>query len=264
MRLIIQRDYDTLSQFAAAYIAQQINDFQPTAGNPYVLGLPTGSTPLGTYRELIELYRAGKVSFQNVVTFNMDEYRGMDSDHPQSYRTFMHENFFQHVDIRPENINLLDGSAPDPELECRRYEQKIASYGGIKLFLGGVGSDGHIAFNEPFSSLNSMTRIKTLTEETIAANARFFGGDTSIVPRESLTVGVATIMQSEQVLILCNGQSKAVALAKGVEEGVNHRWTISALQLHSKAIVVCDEDATVELRVGTYRYFKDIEKNNIL
>ncbi|MFI3299192.1 MAG: glucosamine-6-phosphate deaminase [Rikenellaceae bacterium] len=264
MRLLIQKDYQNISKFAAEYIAGEINKFNPTAQNPYVLGLPTGSTPLGTYKALIELHKAGRVSFENVVTFNMDEYCGIPKDHSQSYYTFMWENFFSYVDIKPENANLLDGNASDLEAECQRYEDKIKSYGGIKLFMGGIGPDGHIAFNEPCSSLSSRTRIKTLTQDTIIANSRFFDNDPLKVPRTALTVGVGTIMDSEQVLIIVNGHSKARALAMGVEAGVNHQWTISALQLHTHGIIVCDEAATVELKVGTYNYFKDIEKNNIL
>ncbi len=263
MRLIIQKDYQNISRFAAEYIAAEINKFAPTAENPYVLGLPTGSTPLGTYKALIELNKAGKVSFANVVTFNMDEYCSIPRDHSQSYYTFMWENFFSHIDIKAENTNLLDGNAADYEVECARYEAKIKEYGGIKLFLGGIGPDGHIAFNEPCSSLSSRTRVKTLTQDTIIANSRFFDNDPNQVPKTALTVGVGTIMDSEKVMIIVNGHSKARALAMGVEAGVNHQWTISALQLHQQGIIVCDEPATVELKVGTYNYFKDIEQASI-
>ena len=160
MRLIIQESYSQISHWAAAYIVRKINDFGPTPERPFVLGLPTGSTPLGTYRELIKFYKDGKVSFKNVVTFNMDEYVGLPEDHPESYHSFMWNNFFQHIDINPENVNLLNGNAEDPEAECVRYEEKIKSYGGIDLFMGGIGPDGHIAFNEPGSSLTSRTRMK--------------------------------------------------------------------------------------------------------
>ncbi len=263
MRLLIEPDYATLSKWAANYIAASINRFAPAADRPYVLGLPTGSTPLGTYRELIALHKAGKVSFANVVTFNMDEYCGIPRDHAQSYHTFMWSNFFSHIDIRPENTNLLDGNAPDPAAECARYEAKMKVLGGIQLFMGGIGPDGHIAFNEPASSLTSRTRIKTLTLDTIIANSRFFNNDPAQVPKTALTVGVGTIMDSKEVLILVNGHGKARALRHGIEEGVNHLWTISALQLHPHGIVVCDEDATAELKVGTYKYFKDIEGPNL-
>ncbi len=264
MRLIIQKNYENISRFAANLIANEINTFAPTAERPYVLGLPTGSTPLGTYKELIALNKAGKVSFENVVTFNMDEYCGIARDHSQSYYTFMWENFFSHIDIKAENTNLLDGNATDVEAECQRYEDKIKAYGGIQLFMGGVGSDGHIAFNEPFSSLTSRTRQKTLTHDTIVANSRFFDNDINQVPKTALTIGVGTIMDSAKVLILAGGHNKATALRHGVEGSVNQGWTISALQMHPHAIIVCDEDATLELKVGTYKYFKDIEKDSIL
>lgn len=263
MRLIIQESYSQLSQWAAAYIVKKINDFAPTEENPFVLGLPTGSTPLGTYKELIKLYQSGKVSFKNVVTFNMDEYVGLPEDHPESYHSFMWNNFFQHIDIKKENVNILNGNAEDPEAECQRYEDKIKSYGGIQLFMGGIGPDGHIAFNEPGSSLTSRTRIKTLTQDTIIANSRFFNNDISLVPKTSLTVGVGTIMDAKEVLILVNGHNKARALYQAVEGSVNHMWTISILQMHPKGIIVCDDAATVELKVGTVNYYKDIERNNL-
>lgn len=264
MRLIIQKNYDLISTWAAQYIADKINAAEKNSDKPFVLGLPTGSTPMGTYNRLIEMYEKGEVSFKNVVTFNMDEYVGIPRDHEQSYYTFMWTNFFNKVDILPERVNLLDGNAADLEAECQAYEDKIKSYGGIDLFMGGIGSDGHIAFNEPGSSLTSRTRIKTLTQETIVANSRFFDNDVNKVPKHSVTVGVGTVFDAKEVLILVNGHGKARALRHAVEEPINHMWTISALQLHEKAIVVCDEDACAELKVGTYKYFKDIEKDAIL
>jgi glucosamine-6-phosphate deaminase len=263
MRVIIQPDYDALSKWTACHVATKINKANPSKEKPFVLGLPTGSSPLGMYRYLTELYRNGKVSFEHVVTFNMDEYVGLPKDHPESYRSFMWKNFFSHINIQPENINLLDGNAQDLEAECSRYEQKILQAGGVDLFIGGVGVDGHIAFNEPGSSLSSNTRIKTLTADTIVANARFFDNDVSKVPNTALTVGVGTIMRSKEVLILVNGHAKARALAEAIDGAISQRWTITALQLHPKGIIVCDEAATFELKVGTYHYFKDIEKNNL-
>lgn len=259
MRVVIQSDYDAASSWAAAYVALRIRTFHPAPDCPFVLGLPTGSTPLGMYRELIRLHRAGVVSFANVVTFNMDEYVGLPEDHPQSYHTFMWSNFFRHIDIPRENVHILDGNAPDLERECVEYEEKIARYGGIELFIGGAGPDGHIAFNEPGSSLTSRTRMKTLTRDTIAANSRFFENDPNRVPRTALTVGVGTIMDARRVLLIVTGINKARSLCMGVEGGVNHMWTISTLQLHPHSIIVCDDDATLELKVGTVRYFKDIE-----
>jgi len=263
MRVIIERDYQSLSEWAANYVAQRINQFQPSSERPFVLGLPTGSSPLGMYKALIELNREGKVSFRNVVTFNMDEYVGLPESHPESYHSFMFNNFFNHIDIPKENIHILNGNASDLEAECGNYEKQIASYGGIDLFVGGIGPDGHIAFNEPGSSLTSRTRVKTLTTDTIVANSRFFDNDVDKVPKTALTVGVGTVMDAKEVLILCNGHNKARALHHAVEGGVTQMWTISALQMHRHGIIVCDEAATDELKVGTYRYFKDIERNNL-
>jgi glucosamine-6-phosphate deaminase len=223
-----------------------------------VLGLPTGSSPIGVYKELVRQNQAGELSFANVVTFNMDEYVGLDHDHDQSYWYFMHDNFFDHLaDMKPENINILNGMADDPEAECAAYEEKIASYGGIDLFMGGIGPDGHIAFNEPGSSLSSRTRIKTLTTNTIQANCRFFDGDVTKVPKQALTVGVGTVMDAQEVMIMCNGPAKARALRHMIEEGVSHMWTASMLQMHRHGIVVCDEEACEELKISTYNYFKD-------
>ena len=263
MRLIIQPDYASVSKWAAAYISRKINAFAPTDDKPFVLGLPTGSSPLGVYKELVRLNAEAKVSFRNVVTFNMDEYVGLPKEHPESYYTFMHRNFFNHIDINANNINMLDGNAIDIEAECARYEAAIKRYGGIKLFMGGVGPDGHIAFNEPGSSLASRTRLKTLTKDTVIANSRFFDNDPDKVPKTAVTVGVGTVMDAEEVLILANGHGKARALYHAVEGAVNHIWTISVLQMHPNGIMVCDEEATAELKVGTVKYFKDIESNNL-
>jgi glucosamine-6-phosphate deaminase len=260
--MIIRPDQDSVAHWAANYIARRIIDAAPSARKPFVLGLPTGSSPLGTYEKLIALHRAGKVSFANVVTFNMDEYVGLPAGHPQSYHSFMWEKLFSHIDIAPENVHILDGMATDPEAECERYEAAMKAAGGVDLFLGGVGADGHLAFNEPGSSLSSRTRMKTLTRDTRLVNSRFFGGDPSLVPETALTVGVGTVMDAREVLILVTGMNKARALSHAIEEGVNHLWTVSCLQLHPRGIVVCDEDSTMELRVGTVRYFKDIESRN--
>jgi glucosamine-6-phosphate deaminase len=261
MRLIIQPDYQSVSEWTANYVVAKIKKAAPTEKNPFVLGLPTGSSPLGMYRHLINLHKKGLVSFEHVVTFNMDEYVALPRDHEQSYYTFMWDNFFSHIDIKAENTNILNGNAPDLQKECADFETKITSYGGIDLFLGGIGPDGHIAFNEPCSSLTSRTREKTLTTDTIIANSRFFDNDVNKVPKTALTVGVGTILDAKEVLIIVNGHGKARALRHGVEEPVNHIWTISALQMHPKGIIVCDYDACAELKVGTYKYFLDIEKD---
>lgn len=261
MRVIIPEG--KIGDWAAYYVAKKILEFKPTKEKPFVLGLPTGSTPTEMYKRLIKLYQDNVISFKNVITFNMDEYVGLGETHPQSYHTYMFENFFNHVDIKKENINILNGLAENLEEECHKYEEKIKMLGGIKLFVGGIGSDGHLAFNEPGSSLSSRTRVKELTSETIIANSRFFDNDINKVPKKAFTVGVATVLDSEEVLVMVDSSSKALALHKAIEEGVNHMCTVSALQLHKKGIIVADETACGELKVSTYRYFKDIEKNNL-
>lgn len=263
MRLIPLQDTTQVGKWAARHIVQRINAFKPTADRPFVLGLPTGGTPLEAYKHLIAMQKAGEVSFKHVVTFNMDEYVGLPQEHPESYHTFMYRNFFDHVDIPRENINLLNGNAPDVDEECRQYEAKMKSYGKVNLFMGGVGFDGHIAFNEPASSLASRTRIKTLTEETRIANSRFFDGDVSQVPKYALTVGVGTLLDAEEVMILVTGRGKAQALEAAVEGSINHLWTISCLQLHAKAVVVCDEPSTMELKVKTVKYFRELEAESV-
>ena len=175
----------------------------------------------------------------------------------------MANNLFNHIDCPKENIHILNGNAENLEEECKNYEKMIEEVGGIDLFIGGIGPDGHIAFNEPFSSLTSRTRVKTLTTDTRIANSRFFGGDMNAVPSTALTVGVGTVMAAKEVMILCNGHNKARALQAAIEGPVTQEWTISALQLHQDGIIVCDELATDELKVRTYRYFKDIEKDNL-
>lgn len=263
MRFIPLTDPRAAGRWTANYIAERIRRYASTESRPFVLGLPTGSTPVPTYEELIHLNASGAVSFKDVVTFNMDEYVGLPKDHPECYRAFMRRTFFDHVDIQEQNIHFLDGNADDLEAECSRYEQCVSDCGGIELFLGGVGHDGHIAFNEPGSSLASRTRDKELTEVTRRANARFFGDDINQVPKLALTVGVGTILDSREVVILATGANKSRAVKAAVEGSVNHMWTVSALQLHPKAMMVCDAPATMDLKVRTLRYFEDIEASNI-
>ncbi|KAK3332046.1 glucosamine-6-phosphate deaminase [Cercophora scortea] len=260
MRLIIRDDADAASSYVANYIIDRIKHFAPTPAHPFVLGLPTGSSPLGVYKNLVEKYKAGEISFENVVTFNMDEYIGIPRDHPESYHSFMWKHFFSHVNIHPNNVNILNGNAPDLEAECVGYEAKIKAVGGIDLFLAGIGEDGHIAFNEPGSSLASRTRVKTLAYDTILANSRFFDNDLDKVPKMALTVGVQTVLEAREVVVIILGARKALALQRCIEQGVNHMWTLSSLQLHPHPMIVCDEDATLELQVKTVKYFKSIEK----
>ena len=257
MRVIITKDYDDMSKWAANYVAEKIIQFNPTPEKPFVLGCPTGSSPLGLYKHLIKLYEAGIVSFKNVITFNMDEYVNLPVEHPESYHSFMWTNFFSHIDIKKENVHILNGNAPDRAVECENYEKAIEAVGGIDLFMGGIGPDGHIAFNEPGSSLGSKTRVKTLTTNTIQANSRFFDNDVNLVPKQALTVGVGTVMAAREVLIVCNGHTKSRALHHIIDDGINHMWTASALQAHPHGNIICDEEACVDLKVSTYQYFKD-------
>jgi glucosamine-6-phosphate deaminase len=189
----------------------------------------------------------------------MDEYVGLPVEHPESYHSFMYRNLFDHVDCPKENIHILNGLAEDLEAECENYEKQIASYGGIHLFLGGVGPDGHIAFNEPGTSFESRTHKQALTKDTLIANSRFFDYDINKVPKCALSVGVKTVTSAQEVLIVANGHNKARALREAVEGAVSHMCTITCLQFHPKGIIVCDEEAADELTVKTYKYFKEME-----
>ena len=262
MKVIIQENYEKMCRWAADHIIDAINNHKEE--RPFVLGLPTGSSPIGVYKNLIKANEEGKVTFKNVVTFNMDEYVGLPHEHDQSYWYFMHDNLFDHIDIPAENVNILNGMAEDLEEECARYEAKIASYGGIDLFMGGIGVDGHLAFNEPFTSLASRTGVRDLTTDTMIVNSRFFDNDPSKVPSKALSVGIGTVTDSKQVLVLINGHNKARALAASVEGGISQQWTCSALQMHNDAIIACDEAACGELKVDTYKYFLDVYKGERL
>lgn len=260
MRLIIEPNYESASRSAANHICAAINAHVP-AGRPFVLGLPTGSSPLGTYEELVSRHRAGQVSFRDVATVNMDEYVGLPEAHPQSYHSYMRRNLFDHIDIRDSNIHIPDGNASNLNQECLDYEGKIAELGGIDLFFSGVGHDGHIAFNVAGSSLRSRTRVQKLNQQTIAANARFFDGDDSQVPTHAVTVGVGTIADARQVLVVVSGEEKAIALKHGVEGSVTHMWTITALQMHPDAIIIADEPATSQLKTETIAMFRFLERD---
>ena len=260
MKLIIRNNAAEGSLWAARRIADAIRAKAARSSEPFVLGLCTGSTPIGTYAELIRMVKAGELSFRNVITFNMDEYVGLPVEHPESYHSFMHRQLFDSIDILPENIHILDGNAADLDAECAAYEAAIEAAGGFDLFLGGVGEDGHIAFNEPFSPLCSRTRVITLTRDTREVNARFFGGDPEAVPARALTVGVATVLSAREVVILAFGSRKARALRDAVEGPMSHYCTLSGMQNHADGIIVCDEAAVGELKVSSYRYFKAIEE----
>ena len=246
MEIIIQKDADTASRIAAQYVARVIQK-KPDA----VLGLATGSTPVKLYRELIRMHQQEGLDFSRITTFNLDEYVGLKPDHPASYRRFMHENLFDHINIPPDNIHIPDGEADDIPTHCQQYEKKICQAGGIDLQILGIGSDGHIGFNEPTSSLASRTRIKTLTEETIGDNARFFESAED-VPHHVITMGIGTILDSRACLMLAFGENKATAIAGAVEGPVMSSLPASALQMHPVVKVFCDEPAAGQFERASY------------
>lgn len=259
MKLIIKENSKNGSIWAAHHIADKINAKAKISDKPFILGLCTGSTPIETYAELARMVKAGEVSFKNVISFNMDEYVGLPESHTESYHSFMHKYLFDNIDEPKENIHILNGNAEDLDAECEAYEKAIEAAGGFDLFLGGIGEDGHIAFNEPFSPLTSRTRVVTLTEDTRIVNSRFFGGDMNQVPKQALSVGVATVTGAKEVVILAFGPKKARAIHDAVEGPYSHMCTVSALQNHQNGIIVCDEAAVGELKVNSYKYFKAVE-----
>ncbi len=249
MEVIIQRDYEQMSKTAAQIVVEVLNA-KPNA----VLGMATGSTPLGLYQELVRLHREEQLDFSRVTTFNLDEYVGLPVNHPQSYHYFMHEHFFKHVNIPPDSINIPSGTTSNYPAFCEWYEERIAECGGIDLQILGIGSDGHIAFNEPTSSLSSRTRLKTLSEQTINDNARFFDRKED-VPIYAITMGVGTILDARQLLLVASRQAKAWAIAQAVEGPVTSMVTASALQMHRDATVIVDEGAASELTMREYYDF---------
>ena len=261
MRLIIKQTKQQAGIFAAHEIASQIRAFRPTSNKPFVLGLPTGSTPLITYAELIKMYQNGTLSFKNVITFNMDEYLGISPQDEQSYHFFMHHYFFKHIDIQKQNIHILNGMATNPEKECENYEKAIQNAGGIHLFLGGVGEDGHISFNEPHTPFLSRTHVQQLDKDTIRVNARFFNNDISKVPTKALTVGIQTITDADQVIILAFGPKKAEAVRAALEDDISENCPLSVLRMHRNATLICDADATKKLSSQTKALFSKIENS---
>ena len=260
MKVIIRNTSKEGSLWAAHHIAEKIKAKAAVTDKPFVLGLCTGSTPIETYAELARMVQAGELSFRNVISFNMDEYVGLPEEHPESYHSFMHTNLFSKIDEPKENIHILNGNAEDLDAECAAYEKAIEQAGGFDLFLGGIGEHGHIAFNEPFSPLTSRTRVVTLTEDTRVVNSRFFGGDMNLVPKQALSVGVATVTDSKEVVILAFGPKKARAIHDAVEGPYSHMCTVSALQNHQNGIIVADEASVGELKVNSYKYFKAVEE----
>jgi glucosamine-6-phosphate deaminase len=244
--VIVARPQDAAPIVAGAY--SRLLASTPDA----VLGLATGSTPLGVYRELIRRHREEGLSFAQVTTFNLDEYVGLPAGHPELYRTFIEREFTSHVDLDPDRVHGPDGLAEDLVRAAADYERAIADAGGIDIQILGIGSDGHLAFNMPGSSLVSRTRLKTLTRKTREDNARFFDGDIGQVPKHCLTQGLGTIMESRHAIMLGFGRNKAQAVAEAVEGGVSAHWPASILQMHPHATVVVDEDAASQLRLTNY------------
>ena len=247
MEIIIKKDYETISREAADYIAALLA-VKPNA----VLGLATGSTPIGLYQELVRRHKEEGLDFSKVVSFNLDEYLGLPPTHDQSYYYFMQENLFKHINVNPENIYVPNGMVKDVAAYCKWYEEEIDQYGGIDIQILGIGGDGHIAFNEPGSSLGSRTRVKTLDEQTIKDNARFFGGDESQVPRYGITMGVGTIMEAKQVILIGNGEKKAKIIAAAIEGPITAQVTASVLQLHPQVTFILDEPAAKQLKRRDY------------
>ena len=246
MEVVVLPTYEEMSKAAAAVVADVLNA-KPNA----VLGMATGSTPLGLYQELVRMHRAGHLDFAQVTTFNLDEYVGLPTTNSQSYHYFMHENFFKHVNISPGNIYIPSGTTSNYQAFCDWYEQRIEECGGIDVQILGIGSDGHIAFNEPGSSLSSRTRLKTLARPTIEDNARFFERAED-VPIYAITMGVGTILEAETLVLAANGANKADAVAQMVEGPVTSMITASALQLHPSAKVFLDEAAAGQLKMRDY------------
>ena len=246
MRVIIVESPDDAAQIACQRIADCVRIRQKC-----VLGLATGSTPVAAYRLLIEEHRMGNLDFAGVTSFNLDEYVGLGASHPQSYRTFMQEKLFDHVNISPERTHVPDGAAVDLLLECTHYEQAIRQAGGIDLQLLGIGRDGHIAFNEPGSSLASRTRLMMLARQTILDNARFFGTE-DLVPKAALTMGIGTILDSRQILVLATGEGKAEAVRAMIEGPISSMVPASALQWHPDVVVVLDAAAAHRLEQRDY------------
>ena len=258
MRVVILTDLDSVADFAASEFGRHLENHPQT-----VLGLATGGTPLGVYRRLIEMHRLSKLSFHSVTTFNLDEYVGLSPDHPASYRTFMQTHLFRHLDIPNEKTHVPRGDAADLQKECLDYERQISNAGGIDLQLLGIGTDGHIAFNEPGSSLASRTRIKTLTDSTRSDNARFFAGKIEHVPPTAITMGIGTIRDAKQILLLATGSNKAEAVQACVEGPITSLVPASALQLHAHVTIAIDEAAASQLRYRDYYQRSEIERKRL-
>jgi len=237
MKVIITVNYEEMSKKAAEIVKKQIKEKPNT-----VLGLATGSTPLGMYKHLIEMYKRGEIDFSNVITFNLDEYIGLSPDHPQSYHYFMFHNFFNHINIKKENVHIPNGIAEDLEEECRKYEEEIEKAGGIDLQILGIGVNGHIGFNEPEESIETKTHVVTLTEDTINANKRFFKSAEE-VPRKAITMGLGSIMKAKKIVLLASGKNKAEAIKETIKGQLTTKVPATVLALHPDVIIIIDKEA---------------------
>lgn len=244
VKLTQYKTKEDAADFVANHIVDAINNFNPTQERPFVIGLPTGSSPEPVYAKLIELYKSNKVSFKYVVTFNMDEYCNLAPTNDQSYHYFMHQKFFDHIDIPKENIHILNGLADDYSSECQRYEQQIHKYAPFQIFMGGIGPNGHIAFNESGSARDSITRKVALQESTIQANSRFFGNNLQDVPKFALSVGISTVLDnSKEVIILAFGNNKADIVKKTLSEPISSKIPSTFLREHNNCLLVCDYES---------------------
>ena len=242
---------DNIGFLTASYVKNRIKSFVPTKSKPYfVLALPTGGTAVDLYKYLVQFHKEG-LSFDKVVTFNLDEYAGLSENHPESYHSFMKKNLFDHIKIPKEQVNILNGNAENLDKECTAYEEKIKNYGGIDLFIGGIGQNGHIAFNEPGSTFDSKTRVVDLTPDTISANARFFNNDITQVPTRALTMGLGTIMNAKEVIIMATGPKKAKALYHAFEDKQSTAWPVTVLQKHPRTFIISDKAAAAEISKTT-------------
>ncbi len=237
MRIIVEKDYHAMSKKAALMVASQIT-LKPNSK----LGLATGGTPLAMYDKLIEMYREDEIDLSEVQSFNLDEYCGLAADHPNSYHYYMYDNFFKEINIKKENIHIPDGSAEDFKQECRDYEESIKKAGGIDLQILGIGSNGHIGFNEPAESLNVATEVVDLTEETIKANSRYFESKDQ-VPKKAISMGMATILKADRIVLLASGKNKAEAIKKTVSGKISTHEPASLLQTHPQVTIILDRDA---------------------
>ncbi|MEG7336337.1 glucosamine-6-phosphate deaminase [Bacillus sp. 0102A] len=248
MKIIVAEHYEELCKLSANIIKEHVQ-----AKKDAVLGLATGSTPVGLYKQLISDYQSGEIDFSKVTTFNLDEYAGLSPSHPQSYNYFMHDQLFQHINMQPNHIHIPQGDTPQLEAECMIYEDLIRQSGGIDVQILGIGANGHIGFNEPGSDVDGRTRVVKLSESTIQANARFFGGDPVLVPRLAISMGIKTIIKfSKHIVLLASGEEKADAIQKMAEGPVTTDVPASILQKHNHVTVITDQKAASKLKNTSY------------